>query len=40
MRVKQVPWADELTRFYEAALLELPFCRGQAAVRRRRAGLQ
>ncbi len=34
MSVKPAPWADELTRFYEAALLELP----SAAVRRLFAG--
>jgi hypothetical protein len=34
MSVKQAPWADELTKFYEAALLELP----SAAVRRLFAG--
>jgi hypothetical protein len=30
MSVKLAPWADELTKFYEAVLLELP----SAAVRR------
>ncbi len=34
MSVKPAPWADELTKFYEAALLELP----SAAVRRLFAG--
>jgi hypothetical protein len=34
MSVKPAPWADELTKFYEAALLELPF----AAVKRLFAG--
>jgi hypothetical protein len=34
MSVKLAPWADELTKFYEAALLELP----SAAVRRLFAG--
>ena len=34
MSVKLAPWADELTKFYEAALLELPY----AAVRRLFAG--
>ena len=34
MSVKPVPWVDELTKFYEAALLELP----SAAVRRLFAG--
>ncbi len=34
MSVKQAPWADDLTKFYEATLLELP----SAAVRRLFAG--
>jgi hypothetical protein len=34
MSVKPAPWADELTKFYEVALLELPF----AAVKRLFAG--